>query len=184
MNESSKAHSRRLREGYFDSVFVGVGIDIGCGTDPVTPECERWDLEQGDAEVLAGIAAATYDWVYSSHCLEHILNPGLALSRWWEVLKPGGKMLIVVPDEDLYEQGCWPSRFNGSHRWTFTIFKASSWSPVSISLEHLVQILPDHQVLSLRVIDDGYDHSGGIWDRTLGEAEANIELLVKKSSPD
>ena len=122
-SETSKCYLRRLTEGYFEKVFVGKGIDIGCGDDPVTPDCMHWDKPQGDAQTLLGLPPGQFDWVYSSHCLEDMADPFRALLRWWEVLKPGDKMLVVVPDEDLYEQGYWPSRFNGAHRWTYTIHK-------------------------------------------------------------
>jgi len=178
--ETAKAYARRLREGYFESVFVGQGIDIGCGDDPVIPDCLHWDKTQGDAQTLPGLEPASFDWVYSSHCLEDLPDPEAALLRWWEVLKLGGKLLVVVPDEDLYEQGQWPSRYNGDHRWTFTVHKDTSWSPVSRNLADLVALLPGHSTLWLRRIDAGYDYSGGVWDRTGGSAEAHIEVLVQK----
>jgi SAM-dependent methyltransferase len=178
--ESRKAHGRRWREGYFETVFVGRGIDIGCGEDPVTPDCVRWDLPQGDAQELAGVTLETFDWVYSSHCLEDLRDPARAITRWWEVLRPGGSLLVVVPDEDLYEQGIWPSRFNGDHQWSFTIHKSQSWCPASINLTELVAALPSHKVRWFRLCDAGYDYSGGVWDRTGGAAEAHIEALVEK----
>ncbi len=137
-------------------------------------------MAQGDGQELVGVEAYAFDWVYSSHCLEHLASPTRALSRWWEVLKPGGYLMVVVPDEDLYEQGCWPSRFNSGHRWTFSVSKESSWSPASLNVTELVAALPNRRVLWIRTIDDGYDYSGGIWDRTAGSAEANIEVLVQK----
>jgi SAM-dependent methyltransferase len=169
-----------MAEGYYHRIFVGEGVDIGCGEDPVTETCLQWDLPQGDAQELPGLPAARFDWVYSSHCLEHLRNPWIAIQRWWEVLKPGGYLLVVVPDEDLYEQGIWPSRFNGDHKWTFTIHKPSSWSPVSINLSELAASLPRHRIEWLRTLDYGYDYTGGVWDRTLGHAEAHIEALVRK----
>jgi SAM-dependent methyltransferase len=178
--ETSKAYARRLREGYFERLFRGCGIDVGCGEDPATPDCIHWDKPQGDAQELPGVAAASFDWVYSSHCLEDLPDPRRALARWWEVLRPGGTLLVVVPDEDLYEQGHWPSRFNGDHRWTFTIHKSRSWSPVSLNLAELVAALPGQQVLWLRTIDAGYDYAGGVWDRTSGAAEAHIEACARK----
>ena len=39
-----------------------------------------------------------------------------------------------VPDEDLYEQGQFPSTYNVDHKWTFTILKTTSWSPCSLNL--------------------------------------------------
>ena len=180
VQESTKARQRRIREGYFEKFFVGDGIDIGCGDDPLTPDCHQWDLPQGDAQELPGIEPARFDWVYSSHCLEHLVDPFRAVARWWEVLRPGGCLLFVAPDEDLYEQGTWPSQFNPDHKWTFTVHKAQSWSPVSINVTDLVATLPAHQVLWMRTCDDGYNHSPGVWDRTGGPAEAHIEVLLKK----
>lgn len=179
-NESSKARQRRLNEGYSSKYFKGAGIDIGCGEDPLTPDCRKWDLEQGDAQELVGIDRSSFDWVYSSHCLEHLRHPWLALARWWEVLRPGGILMVVVPDEDLYEQGCWPSRFNHDHKWTFTIHKTKSWSPVSLNLLQLASSLPDHKVITCRLCDQGYTYGPEIWDRTLGNAEAQIELILEK----
>ena len=76
--------------------------------------------------------------------------------------------------------GSWPSRFNPDHRWTFTVHKSRSWSPVSLNLAELVASLPGHQVRWLRTCDDGYDYGGGVWDRTGGPVEAHIEALVCK----
>ena len=90
-------------------------------------------------------------------------------------------MLVVVPDEDLYEQEVWPSQFNPDHKWTFTVQKSNSWSPVSINLTDLIATLPNHRVIWFRTFDDGYDYSGGVWDRTGGSAEAHIEVLVQKT---
>lgn len=178
--ETSKARARRLREGYFEKYLVGNGIDIGCGDDPITPYCLAWDREQGDAQTLPGVAPESFDWVYSSHCLEDLPDPRSALLRWWEVLRPGGHLLVVVPDEDLYEQGFFPSRFNPAHRWTFTIHKSASWSPVSLNLTELVAPLPNHRTLWLRTCDAGYDYTGGVWDRTAGPVEVHIEALLQK----
>jgi DNA-binding CsgD family transcriptional regulator len=178
--ETSKALPRRVRDHYFDRYLVGAGIDIGCGDDPLTPDCLRWDRAEGDAATLPGLTPGSFDWVYSSHCLEDLPQPQPALARWWELLCPGGHLLLVVPDEDLYEQGQWPSRFNGDHRWTFTLHKSRSWSPVSLNLLDLVRELPSHHLLWARHCDDRYDYSGGVWDRTHGPAEAALEVMVRK----
>jgi predicted SAM-dependent methyltransferase len=178
--ETSRARARRIDEGLYETVFVGTGIDIGCGDDQILPSCIPWDIDQGDAHDLAGIDNESLDYVYSSHCLEHLADPRRALLRWWEVLRPGGRMLFIVPDEDLYEQGTWPSRYNSDHKVTFTPHKSASWSPVSRNLCELVAMLPDHKLIYIKTCDAGYHYSDEVWDRTQGDAEASIEVLVEK----
>ena len=51
-----------------------------------------------EATVLTGIADETYDFVLSSHCLEHVANPLLALREWRRVTRPGGHLVLVLPD--------------------------------------------------------------------------------------
>lgn len=40
----------------------------------------------------------TYDFVLSSHSLEHIANPVRALHEWKRVTRPGGSLILVLPD--------------------------------------------------------------------------------------
>ena len=49
---------------------------------------------------LRKIPSNFYDFVISSHVIEHIANPFLALSEWLRVLKDGGLILLVVPHKD------------------------------------------------------------------------------------
>ena len=100
MNESAKTtKARREAEGFFDKFCRGAGIDIGCGADPVTQQCRGWDVQDGDAQKMAGVADESFDFVYSHHCLEHMRDPLEALLNWWRILKPGGYLLVTVPDE-------------------------------------------------------------------------------------
>lgn len=75
-----------------------------------------------EASHLYGINDASYDYVLSSHCIEHLANPLLGLSEWIRVLKEGGLLVLVVPHKD--------GSFD--HR-----------RPVT-SMNHLVQDLLDH----------------------------------------
>jgi SAM-dependent methyltransferase len=182
MNETTKARDRHLAEGFYDRFLRGKGLDIGCGSDKVVPTAVGYDIENGDAQYLADLDNESFDYVYSSHCLEHMRDPLEALLNWWRVLKPGGHLIVAVPDEDLYEQGIVPSIFNPDHKVTFTISKEKSWSPVSRNLVDLIRHLPRHKVISLRIIDEGYDYEklGSDEDQTLGLAEAMIEAIVQK----
>ena len=185
MNETTKARPRREREGFFERYCQGAGIDIGHGGDMVLPEVRGWDKEDGDAQKLEGVADASYDFVYSSHCLEHLSDPLEAMLNWWRVLKVGGYLIVVVPNEDLYEQRIWPSVFNIDHRHTFAIHKEKTWSPVGVNLMDLVTHLPMHDVVYVRVVDTEYDYQRkDIIDQTQWDVEAGIELVVKKIAPD
>lgn len=157
MRESKKSNPYRSPE-FFRKYLSGRVIDIGCGDDPVTASAERFDVAEGDAnEVLKFRPAQSYDAVYSSHCLEHMKDPLSALSQWWDLLKPGGYLVVVVPDENLYEQGYWPSIFNDDHKATFRICGTGSWSPVSVDLRAAIGSLPDSEIIAADVQDNGYD---------------------------
>lgn len=51
-----------------------------------------------EASALTGFADAAYDAVLSSHCLEHLANPLAALREWHRVVRPGGHLLLALPD--------------------------------------------------------------------------------------
>lgn len=188
-HEASKFRARWQVEGLWDRYFGGPGnfkaiLDIGCGPDPVTQWARGWDIDNGDGDgqELNGVDDASFDVVYSSHFLEHTADPLIALLNQWRVLRPDGYLIFQVPDEDLYEQGCWPGRYNDDHKHTFTISKATTWSPASKSLVNLIQHLPGHKIISMRIVDTGYDHTTTtIIDQTQDPTrEAAIEVIVQK----
>ena len=151
MKECSKSIPRRLADSAFiRRYFVGDGLDIGGKPDPLALYREffplmrsvrTWDWEDGDAQFLAGVENDSLDFVHSSHCLEHLVDPREGLRHWLRVVRPGGHLVITVPDEDLYEQGVFPSGFNRDHKWTFTLYKQRSWSERSLILLDLVREL-------------------------------------------
>tara|TARA_B110000967_G_scaffold23533_1_gene21686 strand:- start:2220 stop:2927 length:708 start_codon:yes stop_codon:yes gene_type:complete len=158
MDEAKKTNAIRGKE-FIKKYFSGKIIDIGAGEDLVCDQAERFDLEDGDANHITKYRKLhTYDTVHSSHCLEHMYEPEKALLEWWKIIKPGGYLVLVVPDEDLYEQGFWPSRFNSDHKATFTINNKKSWSPVSFNIEKLVSSLPNSEIISVEIQDRWYDY--------------------------
>lgn len=184
MRETFKAKERRALVGYFRTFLCGDGIDVGCGHDVLEVEhgtVVPYDLKVDascDAQTMAGIAAAGLDFLYSSNCLEHLPDPGAALLNWIRVVKPGGFVFFTVPDEDLYEQGHWPSRFNHRHLWSFTT-KTGSSMPKSICLPTWLGKFPA-DILSIEVVDTNYDHSLVDVDQTLKAAEAFIEVILRR----
>lgn len=53
-----------------------------------------------DAVELKGIESEKYDFILSSHALEHLANPLKALSEWLRVLKVEGVMILILPHKD------------------------------------------------------------------------------------
>lgn len=58
------------------------------------------NIKKWDAEVLDEVPDGTCDVIYASHLLEHISHTKVpyVLERWYKKLKPGGKLIINVPD--------------------------------------------------------------------------------------
>lgn len=75
MDEKTKSAKRRRIEGFYERCIRGRGIDIGCGSDKIDPEVVGFDLKSGDAQKLDGIDDETFNYVDSSHCLEHMRDP-------------------------------------------------------------------------------------------------------------
>lgn len=178
--ETGKARKRREKLGWYDKYFKGKGLDIGAGGTPVTEDADTFDLMDGDGDAahLSGVDPETYDFVYSSHLLEHMEDPQAVLQVWWRAVKPGGFLIVAVPDEDLYEQGMWPSGFNSDHRRTYTIHKDLSWSPNTTNLLELFSKLPNHKIWELRIEDAGYDYNLKYKDQN--NASRQIECVVQK----
>jgi SAM-dependent methyltransferase len=53
----------------------------------------------GDAESLEGVPDQSYDFLISAHVIEHMKNPLGSLQQWCRVVKPGGKLYLIVPDK-------------------------------------------------------------------------------------
>jgi predicted SAM-dependent methyltransferase len=137
--EASKTNAIRGPD-FAGKYLMGRVIDIGCGGDLVVPWAEPFDKIDGDAaKVSAYRPRGEYNAVHSSHCLEHMPDAVAALNDWWSLVRPGGYLVTVVPDEELYEQGLWPSLFNPDHKWAFTISEARE--------EHVMNVVDLHRKL-------------------------------------
>ena len=196
MYESSKAVMRRLHDSRFATrYFVGDGIDIGSGPDPLSQygeqfpmmrSCRNWDQDDGDAQFLESLPNVSLDFVHSSHCLEHMRAPEQAIGNWLRVLKPGGHMIVTIPDEDLYEQGIFPSTFNSDHKWTFTISKADSWSAKSVNLLDLLSTIVDRaQIIKVEQLDATFRFKLNRFDQTLTPVgECALEFILRRLLPE
>ena len=52
-----------------------------------------------EATNLSGISNEKYDFILSSHSLEHVANPIKALMEWKRVCKAGGTFVLILPDK-------------------------------------------------------------------------------------
>jgi SAM-dependent methyltransferase len=175
--ETTKAHARREREGFFDSYCRGKGLDVGYGGDPVVPGVDGWDMENGDATYLKGVADNSYDFVYASHMIEHMADPQVALQNWWRVLKPGGHLLLYLPHRDLYEKRKeLPSKWNFDHKHFFLIDRDEPPSTIGI-VPLLGRSISGYDLVYIKECKEGWTipdpdkHSVG---------EYSIEAVVRK----
>lgn len=120
----------------------GRGIDLGAGTFKILPQAISLDncfdnMELGGnfiqpdikvdtAEDLKILGSQSFDWVYSSHLLEHLVDPLAALKEWWRILKVGGKLVLYLPHEDLYPKVGTPGS-NQDHKHDLNEEKVTAW---------------------------------------------------------
>lgn len=96
---------------------VGNGLDIGFGGDPITPTAICFDLPnrysfvgnssqhiEGNAEDLSIFSDSKLDYVYSSHCIEDFEDTEKVLLEWLRVVKVGGYLCLLFPDEQQYRR--------------------------------------------------------------------------------
>lgn len=193
MDEMKKSTQRRLKDSRFlEEYFVGEGLDVGCGYDLLSKEAftriskvEGYDFVLGhkDAQTLPEIPDDKFDFISSSHCLEHMRDPLEALTNWLRVIKPGGYIVITVPDWVMYEHRQWPSRYNHDHKWAWTMKQ-----DLSRDGAHVIYV-PDfvHRFSDMiepkiaHTITDNYNYTlPNNVDQTLCAAECAIEFVMRK----
>lgn len=187
--ETSKCQPMREARGDFDNYLTGNGIDIGCGPDMLKIKLGHvigWDKPQGDASYLAGVADGSLDFVYSSHCLEHLVDLNIALTHWSRVLKPGGHAYILIPDYLYYEKCRWPSVFNTDHKHSFSLeigrdkVKRNNHWNIYTDLEPVMNKV-GLQLIKATLELDGYDWNNGHVDQTMKGAVSQLCLIARKS---
>lgn len=98
----------------------GRGFDIGAGKWPLSGAIPV-DIGGGtDAFHLP--AGDDLDYIFSSHCLEHLDNPVRAIEGWQKRLRPGGVLFLYLPHPDMRY---WQPQFCRKHLHT--------WLPVQMS---------------------------------------------------
>lgn len=103
----------------------GVGYDIGCNRSewrmPDSDDRKVWSIDpiinDFDAMNLPKILGLV-DFIFSSHCLEHIESPWFSVLEYWkDNIKEGGVIFLYLPD---YSQEYWRPWNNRKHVHAFT----------------------------------------------------------------
>jgi SAM-dependent methyltransferase len=93
-----------------------------------------------DASDLSCIADKSYDFILSSHNLEHFANPVKALNEWKRVTRPGGALILVLPNYNR----------TFDHRRTPTtvdhMFEDFEQNTPETDLSHVPEILEKHDL--------------------------------------
>lgn len=91
----------------------GDGYDIGCNRlEWVLPGAMPIDLVFPDEWDAFNLPDKQVDYIYSSHCLEHIRDWVEALDYWHTKLKIGGVLFLYLPH---YDQTYWRPWNNKKH---------------------------------------------------------------------
>ena len=76
----------------------GRGLDVGSGKWPLPGAIPVEWSAGGSAMELPG---EEYDYIFSSHCLEHLDDPVGALLHWKNKLKDGGCLFLYLPHPEM-----------------------------------------------------------------------------------
>jgi len=76
----------------------GEGVDVGANEWPLPGARVVEAKVGGDAYSLPG---NRWDYVFSSHCLEHLHDPVRALEHWKSKLRSGGTMFLYLPHPEM-----------------------------------------------------------------------------------
>ena len=91
----------------------GRGLDVGAGKWCL-PDARPVELTYG-ADALR-LTRGKWDYVFSSHCLEHLIDPVQAIEHWKTRIRPGGVLFLYLPHPDMRY---WRPQFCRKHKHLF-----------------------------------------------------------------
>lgn len=88
----------------------GKGVDFGARHDKIKPDALGVDRDDVfDIDMVLDVSKPlpfkdeVFDYVFSSHCLEHIEDTEETLKEWLRVLAKDGYIILYLPHADLYK---------------------------------------------------------------------------------
>ena len=95
----------------------GFGYDIGCmKTEWSFPGSHPIDLSFNDGFNANNLPSKNPDYIFSSHCLEHVDDWVDTMNYWHDRLVNGGVLFLYLPD---YSQKYWRPWNNRKHKHAF-----------------------------------------------------------------
>ena len=121
----SEGFASKFAFPFADQICKGEGLDIGCNrldwmlpnipnvrkVSPIDPA-----LNQLSA-INLNVLVESQDFIFSSHCLEHIPDWINVLDYWTSKIKKGGVLFLYLPD---FSQHYWRPWHNRKHLHVFT----------------------------------------------------------------
>jgi hypothetical protein len=99
---------------YAKHVCKGTGYDIGyCKEEWKLPGALGIDIGDDKGFSADVLPDEKVDYIFSSHCLEHVDNWIYTLEYWLTHIKPGGVLFLYLPD---YSQTYWRPWNNRKHK--------------------------------------------------------------------
>jgi len=91
----------------------GNGLDVGAGPWPFAG-AQAVELRNGGDAM--NLPSGEFDYIVSSHCLEHLIDPVAAIEHWRTRLKLGGVLFLYLPHPS---QKYWRPQNCRKHRHMF-----------------------------------------------------------------
>ena len=109
----SRGNAARFVSPFAKELCKGIGYDIGyCKEEWKLPGSVGIDLSCPDKYHADNLPEGQVDYIFSSHCLEHVPNWSKTLELWVSRIKLGGTLFLYLPH---YDQEYWRPWNNDKH---------------------------------------------------------------------
>ena len=121
---------------------LGKGVDVGAGIWPILG-ARVIEIQKDENAYVIKEHNNSLDFVFSSHCLEHLDKWHDALREWYRVLRDGGVLFLYLPHSS-YEM------------WLPGVNKYHKWSPEPKVIEEFLSKELKMKIKEISYLPDGY----------------------------
>jgi hypothetical protein len=110
----AEGNAAQFIKPFAEKVCKGEGYDIGyCKEEWKLPGARGIDSSDGSGYTADSLPDEKVDYIFSSHCLEHVNNWMYTLEYWLSKIRTGGVLFLYLPD---YSQTYWRPYNNRKHQ--------------------------------------------------------------------